>query len=103
MGGGKTFFQTLPPSFYIFKLDPPSLIKQLCVGPPPPYIFFLVFASIFHIEIPCRTPLPHFIFFDWTLLPSLHNYRLDPASLLAFLKKCTTPRVAGELQEGAVV
>ncbi len=27
--GGRLFFQTLPPSFYIFRLDPPSLIAQL--------------------------------------------------------------------------
>ena len=38
--GWKTFFQTLPPSFYIFRLDPPSLITQLCVGPPSLRIFY---------------------------------------------------------------
>ena len=38
--GGKTFFQTLPPSFYILRLDLPSLITQLRVGPPSLRIFY---------------------------------------------------------------
>ncbi len=38
-----------------------------------------------------RHSLPHFISLDWTPPPSLHIYRLDPTSLLAFLKKSSTP------------
>ncbi len=88
------FFQTLPPSFYIFRLDPPSFISQLCVGPPL-LTYFLWFSPLFLIQKNrVRPPLPHFIFFDWTPPPSLHNYRLDPPSLLAFLKKSSTPPVS---------
>ncbi len=90
-GRGETFFQTLPPSFYIFRVDSPSLIHNYVLDLPPSLRIFMVFASIINIEIPCKTPLPHFMFFDWTPPPSLHNYRLDPPSLLAFLKKSSTP------------
>ncbi len=38
--GGRLFFQTLPPSFYIFRLDPPSLILYFSVGPPSLRIFY---------------------------------------------------------------
>ncbi len=46
MGEGKTFFQTLPLPFYNFQLDPPPSLHNYALDPLP-YIFFMVFGSIF--------------------------------------------------------
>ena len=89
--GERLFFQTLPPPFYIFLLEPPSLITQLCVYPPSLHIFY-GFRLYFNIKIPCKTPPPPplHIFFSDPPLP-LHNCRLDPPSLLAFSKRSPHP------------
>ncbi len=89
--GGKTFFFRPSLPHFIFFDWTPLPHYTIMRWTPPPYVFFMVFASILNIEIPCKTPLPHFLFFDWTPPPSLNNYRLDPPSLLAFLKKSSTP------------
>ncbi len=73
-----------PSPFYIFLLDSPLPHYTIMRLTPPPYVFFMVFASIFNTKVPCKTlPPPLHIFFSDPPPgpPPLHNYRLDPPSL----------------------